>query len=75
MGVEVEQGDDGEGRLPLEAQAAHHCHHLVREPLDEAELVQEAGHSDQRRKPREGVPGLHASMPLSDWRASYLNLY
>lgn len=31
--------------------------HLVREPGDEAELVEVVGHGDERRKPRQSLPG------------------
>jgi hypothetical protein len=45
-------------RLAREAGAC-----LVGEPLDEAKLVQVGSHADERRKPRQRVPGLRARAP------------
>ena len=47
--------------------------HLAREPADEAKLVEEGCHADQRCEPRQGVPGLAVTCRAACLRAQHIN--
>lgn len=57
VGVEVQEHDHKEGRLPREAGGGDDVHDGGREPGDETVLVQVGSHGDESGEPGEGVPG------------------
>mmetsp|Transcript_9551 Transcript_9551/g.21647 ORF Transcript_9551/g.21647 Transcript_9551/m.21647 type:complete len:310 (-) Transcript_9551:62-991(-) len=56
VAVEVDERDDEEASLPRKAERLHEADDEVREPRDEAELVEEVGHGNERGEPHERVP-------------------
>ena len=56
MGVEVDERDGQEGRLPRQAESGDDVHDAGGEGRDQTVLVQIASHRDEGGEPHEGIP-------------------
>lgn len=64
VGVEVEEHDHEESRLPRKAGSGHDLHNCRGEPGDETVLVKVGSHGDEGCEPGEGIPGRSFSEAL-----------
>ena len=64
VGVEVEEHDHEESRLPRKAGSGHDLHNCRGEPGNETVLVKVGSHGDESCEPGEGIPGRSFSEAL-----------